>query len=54
MTNHIKPGERAHIVESAGRIREVKVTKVSGEFVNIQFPDSVGGIRIRKKQTVHL
>lgn len=42
-----KSGDKAFIIESNHIIREVTVTKRSGEFYIVRFSNGMGGIRIR-------
>ncbi len=44
------PGDTAYIIENVRFIREVKILKVTGDFVTLQFTDSGGGIKLRKSR----
>ena len=50
MPSRYKPGDIAYIVENALTVREVKVLKVSGEFVTLQFTNVRGGVRLRESR----
>ena len=50
MPSKYKPGDIAYIVENGLTVREVKVLKVSGEFITLQFTNCRGGVRLRESR----
>ncbi len=50
MPSMYKPGDIAYIVENGMTVRHVKVIKVTGDFLTLQFTDSRGGVRLRESR----
>ena len=48
MSEKLKSGDIAYIIESNRFIREVKIKSCSGEIYLIQFTDSGGGIKVKE------
>lgn len=50
MNSKYRPGDIAYIVENGLAVREVKVIKVNGDSLVLQFTDTGGGVRLRENR----